>query len=191
MQNKKSNYEKRREELEKQKAQASAKKKPEGEEEKEIIKFELEGDFKAFEVGGVKFFVEDTLSVSRFREFEKLQIEVGFGRDFAEIFAGFSKIYEALQKGKVADAAVICSNYLEGVKGPLAGRANPVLRLCALFINTEGENKKTYDERDTIKKIDIWEKAGVDMSFFFSLAITLIPGFMKAYKESLVNISAA
>jgi hypothetical protein len=147
-------------------------------------------DAKYFEANGKKYHVTDRLSVERWRYFEDFQALVGFGRSFDDIFQNVKKAYEKLQDPKIADASVILHNILIGVKEKLDNRHHPALMLCALFVNSEGENEKVYDEEIMNTKIADWQKEGYDINDFFQLAWNLVPGFIEHYKEDLQSISS-
>jgi len=135
----------------------------------------------------VKYNVKKMLSVERWREFEDLQMKVGFGRSFQELFDMVRKAYEKLQEPKIADASVILHNIMIGVKDKLDKRHDPALQICALFINSEDEDEKVYDEDVMNQKIDNWQKEGYAIQDFFTMAWNLVPGCIEIYEEDLKN----
>jgi len=147
-------------------------------------------DVKKFTANGRKYHVANTLSVERWRFFEDFQSLVGFGRTHDEIYEGLKKTHEALNKSKVADAVVHNHNLMIGIHEKLQDRHHVALKLCALFINYDGEDEKVYDEEDMKMKINDWQEAGYSMQDFFSLAFTLVPGFLANYNDILQNISS-
>jgi len=94
-----------------------------------------------------------------------------------------------MNKSKVADAAVIIHNLLNGIAEHLDKRDHPILQLCALFINTKDEDKTVFDEGVTQEKIDNWKKEGYAIEDFFQLAFNFVEGFIPAYNETIQDIS--
>ena len=142
-----------------------------------------------FEANGVKYFFSSQMSIDRFIEFERLQAHVGFGKDFKNIYEKLKTAYDHLNKNKLADAAVIIHNLVNGIAQNLEGREHPILYMCALFVNREGEDIKLYDEDVAKQKIDDWRKEGYSIEDFFQLAFNFVEGFIPAYNEIIQNIS--
>jgi hypothetical protein len=143
----------------------------------------------SFEANGKKYLIHGSLSVKRFEEFEKLQVQVGFGADFQSLYSTLEKAYANMNQMKVMDAGVLIHNTLQGVSRKTDGRSHPVMLLCTLFIAREGENLAEWTETDAVEKIDDWKKEGIDVSFFFSLANSLVPAFTLGFNSGLENTS--
>ena len=145
---------------------------------------------KEFTANKQLYIVRRSLSVARFEAFERLQVEVGFGVDFGNLYANVAKVYDYINTVKLADASVACRNVLDGVKTNLQDRENLMLKLCALFICRPGEDISTYDEILAAQKIDDWRKEGIEMNTLFTYALNLVNGFTVVYKEASQDISA-
>ena len=143
-----------------------------------------------FEAGGVRYHMDKTLSVERWRHFEDLQPLLMMGRNAQDIFDQIKKTYGKYNEGKYADGAVLLHNLMLGIKDHLENRYDPALMIAALYFNTEDEDKKTFDEELMKRKIEIWQKEGYAMEDFFTVAFNLVPGFMKIYEEDLQDISS-
>jgi hypothetical protein len=143
---------------------------------------------QSFQANGKTYLVRPTLSLERFEEFEKLQIEVGFSTDFENIFKNIRKAFDLLEEGKTATTAVILYNIMNGVKNKIENRENPVLLLCTLFICAPDENTTIYDLELNKLKIEDWKKEGIAAESFFSLAFNLVTGLLEACGNDLVNI---
>ena len=63
----------------------------------------------------------------------------------------------------------------------LEEKNDPALRLCALFIDEDGEDPTVYDEGKMREKIECWSKELAVLPFF-QLAANLVPGWMNVYK---------
>jgi len=143
---------------------------------------------KEFMANGHKYIITDKISIRRYAEYQKLMPKLTYGLGFEEIFKSLKSAYNALntKEGKVADAAVIIHNIMNGVsKVEEASRVHPALKMAALFINREGEDLKIYDEELIEKKIEDWTEEGYNVSDFFTLALSSINGFREIYKESI------
>ncbi len=135
---------------------------------------------KHFECGGRKFYVKDSLSFTRYRELQKLNLEFGYSATFIDIFQNIQKAWDYLNGTKLAEAAVVLHNIMYGVVS-LEDKNDPALRLCALFIDEEGEDPTVYDEGKMKEKIECWGKE-LEISPFFQLASNLVPNWMPIYQ---------
>lgn len=142
---------------------------------------EINFDNKFFECGGKKFYVKDSLSFARYREMQKLNLEFGYSATFNDIFKHIREAWDMLNALKLAEAAVILHNIMYGVVS-LENKDDPALRLCALFIDEEGEDPTIYDEGKMRDKIECWGKE-LDVTPFFQLASNLVDNWMQSYRE--------
>lgn len=149
----------------------------------------LDFEAKTFVANGNKYYYSQNMCIDRFIEFERLQAHVGFGKDFKNIYEKLKEAYGLLNTNKLADAAVIVHNLVNGIAQNLEKRDHPVLQLCALFINREGENVKEFNEDVNAQKIDDWKKEGYAIADFFQLAFNFVEGFIPAYNEIIQDIS--
>lgn len=93
--------------------------------EKITILKALTPETNAFEAGGIKFVVHPSLAIGPYRHFQRLQLMVGYGGDYAHIYKGLEKAYTQLNTMKVADAAVTLNGLLEGVARKKTAIARP------------------------------------------------------------------
>lgn len=142
---------------------------------------------KKFTANGVDYYIESGLSFKRFRMYQKLQIECGYEVGFAGMFDKIKKIYDMCNAMKFADIAVLTSNILHGI-AKVEERKIPVLSLCALFINTKDEDRSVINDDIVDKKIADWEAEGLDITPFFTLALSSMENFSKAWEEVTRNI---
>jgi hypothetical protein len=138
-----------------------------------------------FECGGKKFFVTDSLSFNRYREMQKLMIEFGYSATFKDIFDNLKLSIDAFNKHKYDEMVIIVHNVLNGIT-KIETKDDPAIRLCALFINEEGEDATTYSEGQMKSKIDCWTKE-LDIAPFFYLAASLVAHWMPAYELTIQN----
>lgn len=146
-------------------------------------------DKPEFPANGKIYKVKNTLTVSRFTEFEKLQNHFGYGMSFKELYDRHVKIKELFNKGDSVQAFALFYNTLEGIAYRLEDRTHPALLLCSLFIVTEDEDLTTWNEKEQKTKIDDWNVEGYDVNDFFVLASNLVRGFLPIYGEIFQSIS--
>lgn len=143
-----------------------------------------------FDANGVTYYVKDSLSVERFRAFEKLQVSFGFAREFKQIYDMLTKSVDLANKGKGLEAWNIIFNLREEVgKNNLDNKHQNGMYICALFIVSEGEDLTTWDQQLADKKISDWNKEGIDVNFFFRLAANLVSGYIDTLQDIFQNTS--
>lgn len=135
---------------------------------------------KYFECQGRKFYVRDSLSFARYREMQKINLEFGYSATFHDIFKNIRAAWDLLNQTKLGEAAVVLHNVMYGVVS-LEEKDDAAIRLCALFIDEEGEDPTVYDEGKMREKIDCWSKE-LDTLPFFQLAANLVPNWTAIYK---------
>jgi hypothetical protein len=141
------------------------------------INFETE---KYFECQGKKFFVTNSLGFARYRILQKISLEFGFSSSFEDIYNNQLKLVEYYNKHDYFNMSIVVYKNLEGIKN-IEEKDDPAFRLCALFINEEGEDPTIYNEAMMKAKIDCWAKE-LEVSPFFYLAVSLVPAWMPAYQ---------
>lgn len=146
---------------------------------------ELNFSETAFMANGTEYFVKSSLSVERFRWFEKYQVNFGFARDFKTIYDNLKKSIDLANKGKGVEAWNCVFNLYEQV-GKIVDEEKAVHQaflICALFICTEDEDVTQWDENKAIKKIEDWNREGITANSFFQLAANLVNGYIDALEE--------
>jgi hypothetical protein len=137
----------------------------------------------SFTAGGVEYFIARSLTVSRFMEFEKYQNHVGFGFSFSEVYEKLTKVYKHLDKNEQNEPRIILHNLLNGIKDKLENRVHPALMMCTLFINEKDEDVSEWNEDIATRKIENWNKEGIDVADFFTLAINLVDGYLEICEQ--------
>jgi len=138
---------------------------------------------KHFECGGRKFYLKDSLSFARYKELQKLNLEFGYSANFHETFKQIRIAWDHLNNLKLGEASVVLHNVMYGVIS-LDEKDDPALRMCALFIDEEGEDVTVYDEGKMSEKIAVWAEE-CDVSPFFQLAASLCPDWISAYQVTI------
>jgi hypothetical protein len=144
---------------------------------------ELDPKEKTFMANGKNYEIEESFSYDRWMQYEKLQIELSYGVTFQSLFQNLRTLWDELEQTNFAMSAVLCHNMMTGIKNKLDERIHPALRMCALFINTADEDRRTITEEQIKVKLDDWEKEGISVNSFFAIAIGFIPNFINAYKQ--------
>lgn len=134
---------------------------------------------KTFDCGGVTWTVSNQISFKRFRKLQELLIEFGFSATVKDIFIGLNKSWEYLNKLKLAEASVIIHNLMNGVKD-MEVKTDISLRICALFINKEGEDLSDDSDALIEGKVNAWNKE-LDAAPFFHFAANLSRDWIAAY----------
>lgn len=142
----------------------------------------------SFMANGKKYLLEKKISIARKIECDKLLIEVTGGGNMGENFADWRKVYDLCNDKKFADIAVLAHNRMEGVK-KWQERHDPVLALCALFINEENEDRRLISAEMIKAKIADWETEGVEYAFFLTMANGLLKNLKAGWSDISPNIS--
>ena len=140
---------------------------------------------KSFTANGKEYFIEmGGISMERFIEYEKLQVELGYGVTFIQLYELIKESYELCNKQKFADLAVKLYNVLQSVK-TFEERRTPAFELCALFINEKNENRAIITKDMISVKLADWEAEGLDAVPFFQLAVSSLQNFSTAYNVAI------
>ncbi len=137
----------------------------------------------SFHANGKEYFIETKISTRRWIQWRRLQAEVGYGVQFDTIFENLHKAYGLLNQTKFADASVILYNIMHGIKKVMDDEIPEVINMCALFMNTKDEDRRTITEAQVREKLNDWQEEGIDMNSFFAFAINSIPGYIESYKQ--------
>jgi len=137
-----------------------------------------------FMANGKKYVISNSISVERYKEYEKLEPKLTYGVGFEELFRNVKKAYELVNQQKFADSAVVLHNIMSGIKEVEdSKRIHPALTMCSLVINVEGEESAIYSAEMVNNKVEDWTAEGLDMIDFFLLALKSIKGFRQTYLE--------
>lgn len=157
--------------------------------EKVTVLKKIDPETNAFHAGGTKFVVHPSLAIGPYRHFQRLQLMVGYGGDYAHVYKGLEKAYTQLNTMKVADAAVTLNGLLEGVGRKKQQLPDPLLLLCSLFIRREGADLSTWTEAEAAEDIALWEADGYDVASFFLSAKSLVGAFANGLQPVSPSIS--
>lgn len=150
---------------------------------------QIEDSATSFIANGVTYFIKDSLSIERYRWFEKYQIEFGFGMDYDSLRKLHKKSVDLANKGKGIEAWTVIVNIIEKMDKEPDKTLNSALLLCALYIVEEDEDLTVWEESKANVKIENWNKEGYDSHCFFRLAANLVSGYIQHFEEDFQNIS--
>jgi len=138
---------------------------------------------REFTANGKKYFSEQSLCFERWNKFEEIQVEIGIGVDFKNLYKKLQAAWTYLNAQEFGNSSVEIHDLMTGVKKLEDQKRVPSgVRLCTLFINYEGEDRGIYSEEMVKMKMDDWNKEGYDVNGFFVLAISFIPNLIEAFK---------
>lgn len=141
-----------------------------------------------FEANGKKYIIETTFSIERYAMYQRFQIETGFGVTFEEMFNNWEKVVSLANQLKFSDIVILAHNMSRGLL-KLEEKEPLMLKMCALFINEENEDRRMITDDMISVKINDWKEAGYAMTDFFQLALNTINGFIANWKKLTEAIS--
>ena len=159
----------------------------------EITSIKPEIGYK-FTANGKEYVIESSLSIARSIEATKLELEL-FNLSTSVIKSTLIQAYNDLNGNnkekmvKFADAAVKIHNLANSLEKNLKFEDLPVLRYCALYINHEGEDRRTITKEQINTKINDWQEGGLDLAGFFLLVLSVLPSVRKEYIKFIQDIS--
>ncbi|MGF7219038.1 hypothetical protein GGR92_005218 [Spirosoma lacussanchae] len=128
------------------------------------------------------------LSVERDRWLEKFGLFALLGRQSSAFLTELNRLYQAINAGKLADAAVLTDNLMKGA-ADLGAKSSPLYYICTLFINEEGEDTRHYTLELGEQKIKHWETAGISAFFFKKLALDYLQITEELWSKTIQSIS--
>lgn len=139
-------------------------------------------DATEFTIQGRTFRATESLSVARYKVFQKRNVEFGFNGTFKTIAQAHDEIWAHLEKGQMGSAAQKLGNLRDGISYAGSGRIGGV-ELAALFFNEEGEDLG-YNHSAMRAKQELFESSDLDVSFFFQQAALRVSGFYERFTRS-------
>lgn len=152
---------------------------------------DLPDNWISFEANGHTYERHTSLPYNRWRQYQKLQVAFGLGKDLKDIADGLGEAFQHCEKGKLASASVTIRDLQRGVLYINEPSRVPVMfQLVALFINRKGEDLRNITDAMVREKVHDWNEAGISAGSFFRFAIRSIPGFLDVYMELSRDTSA-
>lgn len=152
----------------------------------ELKQIPFNGD--AFEANGKKYFVEDTLSIERWIYMQELNIQLGFGVEFADMQKAWLEVRNLANESKFADIVILGHNMVNGISKAY-NREPMILKFCALFMNTEEEDRGFINEDQISRKIEDWKAEGLGIDGFFVFSLSKVKGLAESWQKATLDVS--
>lgn len=151
-------------------------------------------DATSFIANGREYRISRSISFQRYEAYQILEVELGLARTLDQFQEQVNEAYSlcnqvAAGKHVFADLAVLLRDMHIGTRLIGQGEIPTVLKLCALFINREGEDVRVVDEGTIDAKVHDWQQAGIDVRYFFGFALNSIPGYIEALRAASLDTS--
>lgn len=140
----------------------------------------FEATTKSFVAGGHTYYVEDGLSIERYKHFQRLEIELGFSLSFSDLFHKLKEAYEKQNQSKFADVSVLLYNLLEGSVA-ISEKKPVALYVATLFINRSDEDRTVWNKALADSKLNDWRD--IEANFFLITALSKVNGFKQSIRE--------
>jgi hypothetical protein len=134
-----------------------------------------------FEANGKTYTIEQYLSIERYCEHQILEKELAYPMTFKKTWDKLMDIKNHLNKLRFVEASVALMDLLRGWQ-KIEEREPTVLKICALFCNTEDEDRTIFTKDLYTAKIQDWKKEGYAVNDFFWLASNMVAGLVECYK---------
>lgn len=145
---------------------------------------------KSFMANGTKYLFYgniDDFGVERYKRWQNLEPVITFGKTFTEIYEQLGRAMELINKSKPVQGHHVMFDLYEKIGFNMNDRLDNIMLGSAMFIVTEDEDLKIFDEKHARAKIEDWEKEGISYQSFFSFVLSSIPNFMKHYERNFLD----
>lgn len=155
----------------------------------------IDPDKDWFIANGRKYYIQDFITMGRYRDYKRLLHILVFGAspqdhvkflDF--VIQQMSGPVTFLATHKILENAFNAKNAMTDF---IEEKPEPWFLFGTLFINREGENIATWDEKVVRSKIDDWMKEGIDVDSFFFICARQEPLLRAKYLKSHPGLKAA
>lgn len=134
---------------------------------------------------GEKYIIYDSLPTARYAKLEAFEAEIESGATVGGILKKIRASYDALNKGKNADAAVILHNTINEAERIEQGRYNTLILACTLFCCKDGTQMHDWSEAEANETVKDW--GDIDPRFFLSCYARFQTAFMAGYGSETWN----
>lgn len=146
----------------------------------------IDNNSRSFEANGNKYVIESSLSIERYIQFQKIEVEFAYGVGFLGVYNALKKAIEHLNKLQLADAIVLLANTLTSINNNDKKKV-PALDMCGLFINRENEDRRYISDEILAEKQKDWEAEGIPADFFLSIAQNLVRNYKEVLKQGVLS----
>lgn len=142
---------------------------------------------KSFVANGRKYTVSDTFTIGRLEQINSMEEELSMFSDKKSCHDVMVKAMQLINEYKPGEAHTLLYNKID------SDRRNPkimhfILRVCAGYINFEGEDLAYLTEEQIRIKINDWSEEGLDARPFIYSALASYKELLQNYKKDILNI---
>lgn len=142
-----------------------------------------------FEANGKKYRFDEGFTPERMMWLELYHTEFAGRNGVQGLYDGLTEVYKDLNKAEFIKSAIKVSDLLQGISELNQQKHHPALKICALFINREGEDLSNISEDLINDKINDWNIEGIDSNCFLAFALASIPNYKEIYKLNFPDSS--
>lgn len=150
----------------------------------ELKQIPMKGSFQA---NGKTYYIEEKLSIDRWLMMNDLQIQLGFGAEYQEMQQKWFDVIDLGNKLKFSDIVIIAHNMVNGIS-KVYDRHPMILKFCALYMNTEDEDRGIITDDMINAKIDDWRLEGLGMDGFFIFSLSIANGLAENLQKVTPNV---
>jgi len=138
---------------------------------------------------------EEGVGIFRHTKMNQMAAVTGMGATFADLYRNLKQAVDlantlVTKTPQFTQLAVLLDNMLRGVFEGSKMRYTFALQYCTFFIVWHDEDLTQYDEEEQQKKIDDWNKEGLNEQDFLALGLSMVEGYTAAYLEYSGRIEA-
>jgi hypothetical protein len=127
---------------------------------------------------GKVYFVESSLSVARYAEFQIYEKEMAYGLTMKGLFDKLKALFDLQNKMKFAESVVLLNDLMRGV-AKIQERQPAMVKICCLYMNLADEDRGIINQDMIDRKVEDW--AEIDVRDFFTHAIRSVNGLIEIY----------
>ena len=141
-----------------------------------------------FVANGKLYKIVSRLPISRYCEFQVLQVELAMGMTVQKLYDKLSILRQVLNQARFVDSAILIGDMTSHM-AKLVEKEPTVLKICTLFINTEDEDITTWNNDLVVRKLADWKAEGICADDFFRVAFNTAPGYIEIYNTLTLAIT--
>ena len=134
-----------------------------------------------------KYKVNDSFKVGRLQMVTLLEDELAQMAENKTCHSAMTKALHHINKAELGEAYVLLYNKIEHDK-KVMNISHYALRICAAYINYEGEDDRFLTEETIKEKINDWAMEGLPVDPFMFLAVRKSREQLEIYKEGMLGI---
>jgi hypothetical protein len=153
---------------------------------------------KDFIANGVKYSITDIKDITpaRYFVYEQLKFKYAYDASPEQVAQEIAKAHNIINnilagkkdKGDAMDALTIMYALVQTLQQPVDdfSKANYMLQICTLFINTDGEDVTKWSDDLANEKIANWmSNPELGMKFFFAMAVDAVIELSRALSQAI------